>query len=56
MGNLFVHFTGLYSNLFLDDLKKIANLDALFHSEPLSRDFKLRYKRYYTSQEGKTSL
>ena len=46
-----VHFTGLFSNQFLNDLKKIANLDTLFHSEPLSRDFKLRYKRCYTSQE-----
>ncbi|ATP57479.1 hypothetical protein CPT03_13860 [Pedobacter ginsengisoli] len=46
-----VHFTGLFSNQFLDDLKKIANLDTLFHSEPLSRDFKLRYKRCYTNQE-----
>lgn len=51
MGKIFVHNEGLFSNQFLDDLKKIANLDTLFYSEPLSRDFKLRYKRCYTDQE-----
>jgi len=44
---------GLNSKKFIDDLKKIANLDTLVNSEPLSRDFKLRYKRYYTSQKRK---
>jgi len=48
-----VPIEGLYSHQFIDDLKKIANLDTLFNSEPLSRDFKLRYKRCYTSQESK---
>jgi hypothetical protein len=42
---------GLNSKKFIDDLKKIAKLDTLVNSEPLSRDFKLRYKRCYTSQE-----
>jgi len=44
---------GLNSKNFIDDLKKIANLDTLVNSGPLSRDFKLRYKRYYTNQERK---
>jgi hypothetical protein len=48
-----VFLNGLNSKKFIDDLKKIANLDTLVNSEPLSRDFKLRYKRYYTSQETK---
>lgn len=44
---------GLFSNQFIDDLKKIANLDTLVNGEPLSRDFKLRHKRYHTNQERK---
>lgn len=32
---------GPNSKKFYDDLKKIADLDQLFSSEPLSRDFKL---------------
>lgn len=37
----------LNSNQFFDDLKKIANLETIFNSEPLSRDFTQKYKRNY---------
>ncbi len=42
---------GLNSKKFYDDLKKIADLEQLFSSEPLSRDFKLKYKRNYNKKK-----
>ncbi|MNY80781.1 hypothetical protein D3C86_2220020 [compost metagenome] len=43
---------GPNSKKFYDDLKKIAGLDQLFSSEPLSRDFKLKYRRNYKNKNA----
>jgi hypothetical protein len=36
---------------FYDDLQKIAQLEEVFSQEPLSRDFKLKYKRPQKKKE-----
>jgi hypothetical protein len=36
---------------FYDDLKKLVDLKQLVLSEPLSRDFKLKYKRNHKKEK-----
>jgi len=46
----FVLLDGPKLKKFYDDLKKIADLEQLVLSEPLRRDFKLKYRRNYNKK------